>query len=66
MTKYTEKKTSLESQLETDPANPDSKKWKQEHVAAVEKLASIEDRWLELHTILEKEGALEQQQQQQQ
>ena len=54
MNKYTEKKKEVETQLSS--ANPQqSKQLREEHIALVEKLAGIEERWLSLQQQQEKE-----------
>ena len=56
MTKYTEKKKTLEEQLLT--ASPEqARQLRDEHIAVVEKLAGIEERWLALQQQQEKEEA---------
>ena len=56
MTKYTEKKKELETQLASAPPNQ-TKDLRAEHIAVVEKLAGIEERWLSLQQQQEKEEA---------
>ncbi|HYG74966.1 MAG TPA: ATP-binding cassette domain-containing protein [Planctomycetota bacterium] len=48
MTKYTEKKKSIEEQLHTVTDAAETQRLKDEHIAVVEKLAGIEERWLAL------------------
>jgi len=54
MTKYTEKKMSVEVLLAAMPDAQELKRLKDEHVAVIEKLASIEERWLDLQQQQEK------------
>lgn len=65
MTKYTEKKKTIEEQLQGAGDEQEMARLKEEHIAVVEKLAGIEERWLALQEEQEKEGVTEQQQQQQ-
>jgi ATP-binding cassette subfamily F protein 3 len=60
MNKYTEKKTQIEAALEAGPNDADAKRLKTEHVAVIEKLAEIEERWLALEQEQEKLGGGEQ------
>jgi len=56
MTKYTEKKNTLEEQINTSNGSADDmKRWKEEHVATTKKLAEIEEKWLGLQAEQEKE-----------
>ena len=56
MTKYTEKKKQLEEQLHTVTDAAETDRLKEEHIALVEKLAGIEERWLALQQEQEKEN----------
>ena len=56
MTKYTEKKKQVEEQLQKPANGAETDRLKQEHIALVEKLAGIEERWLALQQEQEKEN----------
>ena len=56
--KYSEKKKTLEEQLHATTDAAETNRLKDEHIAVVEKLAGIEERWLALQQAQEKEGAL--------
>ena len=56
MTKYTEKKKSLEEQLHATTGPQETARLQEEHIALVEKLAGIEERWLALQQEQEKEA----------
>src|SRR5579862_1454760 len=57
MTKYSEKKHALEERLHGELSGAEKIQLQDEHVAAVEKLASIEERWLALQEQMEQEQA---------
>ena len=54
MAKYSEKKATLEQQLHGKPAAQDLNRLRDEHVAVLEKLSSIEEKWLALQQDQEK------------
>ena len=53
--KYSEKRKSLEDQLQTVTDAQETARLRNEHIAATEKLAGIEERWLEIQQQQEKE-----------
>lgn len=55
MAKYSEKKKVLEEQLQATTEPREMARLREEHIAVVEKLASIEERWLALQQMQEKE-----------
>ena len=54
MAKYSEKKAAIEAQLHGNPTAQESDRLKEEHIAVVDKLSGIEEKWFALQQDQEK------------